>query len=345
MTNLHGIQLTIPDNFRRRGDGKKRDRLLVLGFDGMSFNVIHSFVKKGLLKNIQKIMENGTWGDLDCPPPTNSIVGWTSFMTGTNPGKHGIYNYGTFVERNDGTQHDFVMSDATIRGINPFWNILSEDGKKVVVVNVVGTYPPDLKDGIQISGGPLLPLDYGSYTFPPELTKDLERYGYSAAFPLYRALETKGRLRIVNDVFSVSKYLVTETDWDCLVAVFEEPDKTHSLSGEGLELERMYCRLDQIIGELIEAAGDGTHVVICSDHGNGPYRKSVHLERWLYQNNWLHLSTDHKSLKKVKRESWVDEGAKGWATYVLFKLVKYLELKDWDIKGWPFLGRRLKNLA
>ena len=69
------------------------EKLFVLGLDGATFDLINPWIKEGLLPNFARLMQTGTWGELRSTLHPLSPPAWTSFMTGKNPGKHGIYDF------------------------------------------------------------------------------------------------------------------------------------------------------------------------------------------------------------------------------------------------------------
>jgi len=68
-------------------------KVLIIGLDGATFDVISPMLKDGKLPTIGKIMKEGTWGELESTIPPQSAPAWTFFMTGKNPGKHGVYDW------------------------------------------------------------------------------------------------------------------------------------------------------------------------------------------------------------------------------------------------------------
>src|SRR4030043_1125566 len=76
--------------------GKERDledKVFIIGLDGATFDIINPMVREGLLPVFSGLMEGGAFGRLDSSIPYLSPPAWTSFMTGKNPGKHGILDF------------------------------------------------------------------------------------------------------------------------------------------------------------------------------------------------------------------------------------------------------------
>src|SRR5262245_7250509 len=81
-------------NRRRKAYGKAQvKRVVILGFDGMDPELAGRFIKEGRLPNPAKLQQQGTFRSSRTPYPLISPVAWSTFMTGTNPGKHNIYDF------------------------------------------------------------------------------------------------------------------------------------------------------------------------------------------------------------------------------------------------------------
>jgi len=242
-------------------------------------------------------------------------------MTGTNVGKHGIYNFETMVPGNG----SFVATDSRMRANLPFWGLLSRQGKKAIVMNVVGTYPPDRINGAVISGKPV-PKGARCYTYPEGLTTDLTRSGYAAPFSQPYRSEAE-YLERVRKIVSVAKEMLAGNEWDCFVLVVTETDGfQHSYPGDLDKIEAFYEAMDGIVGELIEGIGAETTVVICSDHGHGPSTHSFHIERFLHQRGFLSLKDDRELLWPVPWALWKTSGNASKLKFALFNATRILEL-------------------
>ncbi|MGH2361070.1 MAG: alkaline phosphatase family protein, partial [bacterium] len=68
-------------------------QLLIIGIDGATFDLMSPWMKAGKLPSLRRVMEEGAHGELISTTPPNSAAAWTSFMTGKNPGKHGVFDF------------------------------------------------------------------------------------------------------------------------------------------------------------------------------------------------------------------------------------------------------------
>lgn len=145
-------------------------RVVVVGLDGLEPSLTEEFMERGLLPNLAKLREQGCYRRLGTTWPPLSPVAWSSFSTGTNPGKHNIFD---FIARTP-NYHPAIssvrlreprrklklggyvipLSKPEISGLRrskPFWNVLSEHGVFSAVLRVPITFPPDRFNGVQLS--------------------------------------------------------------------------------------------------------------------------------------------------------------------------------------------------
>src|SRR4029077_16317755 len=79
----------------------------------------------------------GTMAPMRSSIPTISSVSWTGFMTGRNPGKHGIYG---FTHVKPGTLTMFFPNFGNVRS-DTLWDVAGRAGKRALVLNIPNTYP------------------------------------------------------------------------------------------------------------------------------------------------------------------------------------------------------------
>ena len=83
------------------------ERVVVLGFDGADAHLTETYMDEGRLPNLARLRDTGTYAPLGTTTPPQTPVSWSSFATGMNPGKHGIFD---FLRRDLETyQPDFAM--------------------------------------------------------------------------------------------------------------------------------------------------------------------------------------------------------------------------------------------
>lgn len=127
---------------------EKYRKIVVIGLDGATFDIIDPLIKKGKLPNLSKIMENGVRGELKSTIHPITPQAWTTFLTGKNAGKHGIFD---FTSRKSNS-YDIKFINASTRKAQSIFSILSKADKKVGAVAIPFTFPPEKINGFMLSG-------------------------------------------------------------------------------------------------------------------------------------------------------------------------------------------------
>lgn len=122
-------------------------KLLMIGWDGMSENVIGPLLAAGKLPHLAKLIQRGAVGPLATIEPTWSPVVWTSIITGKPPEQHGVT---AFRHRAEG-QAGMVLFDATERRTPALWNILSDRRITSAFVGYWVTWPAEPIRGVMVS--------------------------------------------------------------------------------------------------------------------------------------------------------------------------------------------------
>ena len=166
---------------RRRSGEQQAGRLVVLGLDGLDPKRFELLRERGKLPNLQALSEEGSFSRLQSTCPPMSPVAWSSFSTGVNPGKHGIFDFlardpSAYVPVLSSTRIDsskggrlFRRSKPDIsllRRSKPFWKVLGEHGVFSTILRVPITFPPEKFSGLCLAGMcvPDLRGTQGSYT-------------------------------------------------------------------------------------------------------------------------------------------------------------------------------------
>jgi predicted AlkP superfamily phosphohydrolase/phosphomutase len=262
------------------------NRVLIIGLDAATPHLIERWAAEGRLPNIKKFLDDGAWGQLNSVANRNSAPAWSSMVTGLNPGKHGIY----WFTEDDPTTYDYKFINGSFRRGKAFWNVLSEEGQTVSVMNVPITFPAQEVNGVMIAGMDSPSADDPRFTYPSELRHEVkevaggEYYVYPGLGRYVIAGQTDQGLdrihRSIDMKKAVAKHLMTTRPWDTFMVVFTESDVVQHFfwrhmdrPAEGdLDMEKTairdtYEHLDRVIGDLVEEAGPDTTVIAVSDHG------------------------------------------------------------------------------
>ena len=203
-------------------------RTLIIGLDGGSLDLVKQWVEQGDLPNLSKLLEGGTHGHLNSTVPPMTPPAWNSFMTGKNPGKHGIFD---FTER-VANKLELRIVNSSHRKSETIWKRLSRSGKRVGVIGVPGTFPPEAVNGIMISGFDAPGADERAM-YPPGLCKELkEKIGGYILTADFLQDASQGRvdeaveklLNVIERKAAAAKYLLSREPWDCFMIVFGETD-------------------------------------------------------------------------------------------------------------------------
>lgn len=292
------------------------NKLLVIGLDGASFDVLDALIEKSLLPNIASLIREGARADLETTFPPITAVAWSSFMTGKNPGKHGIFE---FVKRDHQSKRELAVN-ASFRQGRAIWDLLGDAGKRVIVHNFPCTYPPREVNGLMIADF-MTPRGRRDFTYPALLLSEIEgRFG-NYRLHLSQTYAEGNVGAVLDELFDeleykakVAEYLMTRYDWDAFFQYFWGTDRIqhelwhiiddehprHNPQEAAEHRDRVYDyfrRVDEIVGRLIALAGDPL-VLIASDHGFGPVHKYCSLNIWLLREGFLKLKRG--ALARVK---------------------------------------------
>jgi predicted AlkP superfamily phosphohydrolase/phosphomutase len=332
-------------------------RVLALAFDGADYALVQRFMAEGKLPTISRLASEGAFGPLRSTIPAFTPTAWSSFLTGLNPGRHGIFNFTT--NPNRGTQK---LESAASRAGTPIWRLLGAAGIRSAYVGVPFTYPAEPLDGIVVTGygGPerpqILPASAEERIFAayPDLVTAhhpmAERWWED--FPAY----TERLLEHADQVAGVCKLIFElEPDLGLLCVDFMSTDHVghlgysrfdpehpaHEPNQTGDEILRVYERVDAACGELIDAAteryGEEPTVLIFSDHGMKPLYWMFHLDRWLEEHG-------HLRFRKRSLQPW-RHGRLDYLARVDQKLVRTVSWYGRTLDVIPFLPRPAEDRA
>jgi len=147
--------------------GLSEKKVIILGFDGIDPDLLSGWMDEGKFPNLKRLRESGTFLELGTTNPAESPVAWSSFATGTNPGKTGIFD---FLNRDPQTYMPDLATTSFSEGKfllrffpiekpsvtcnrkgTSFWQIASRNGLKCIVLQAPVTFPPE-----KVVGGKLL---------------------------------------------------------------------------------------------------------------------------------------------------------------------------------------------
>jgi predicted AlkP superfamily phosphohydrolase/phosphomutase len=322
-------------------------KVLVIGLDGVTFDLLGPWIESGELPNLQRLVQQGASGTLRTTLPPISSSSWSSFVTGVNPGKHGLVD---FVYPGSDS-YKVAMINATSRRSRAVWNWLNEAGRKVGLLGIPTTYPTEPVDGFMISGF-LAPGPDSDWAYPTGLKQELAaELGEFLLSPNERYRSTRRLDRFLDDLTAsvenrtqAALYLMKNKPWDLFVVVYWDTDMVQHETWRLLDpahprydpaeaalyreqIVGFHRKVDADVGRLLAEVDSDTLIVVMSDHGFGP----VH--SFFLTNNWLARA----GLLQFKRSPWTQ------LKLLLFRL-GYTPLRMFRVTKALGLGRLRKQV-
>lgn len=283
-------------------------RVMIIGLDCATPQLVFDRWREDL-PNIRSLMESGVWGKLRSTDPPITVPAWMSMMTSKDPGRLGFYG---LRNRVDYSYDKMATANSTFVKEPTVWDILSEHGKKVILIGVPQTYPPKPVNGEMVTCF-LTPSTDKQFTYPASFRDEVQRVtgGYILDAVNFRVDEESkdAVLQTIYEMtekrFRLARHMVeTRPDWDFFMMVEMGPDRIHHLfwkytdpehpkyaPGNKYEdsIHNYYKFVDDQIGKLLEQVGDDTTVFVVSDHGARGMIGGVCLNEWLIQEGYLVL--------------------------------------------------------
>ncbi len=279
-------------------------KLFVIGLDAATLDIITPLMKEGLLPTFQKLCKEGIYGELSSTIHPLSPPAWTSFITGKNPGKHGIYDF--VIHKPNSYELEYTYGGMR-KGLS-IWKLLSMAGKRVAVLNVPMTFPPEAVNGILISGFDSPGTD-SNFAYPPHILEEISRnIGKYQLRDYPQGHNPDSFLEQIEFLLDFRKklthYMMDNYEWDFFMMVFGELDVVQhaywqytdpafsSISRTDRErygqvIRDMYINMDSVLGELFSKLPQDTNILVMSDHGAGPCYKAVFINKWLEEKGLL----------------------------------------------------------
>jgi len=286
--------------------------------DGADPELVGRLLDEGRLPTLAGIVRDGAYGRLRSTLPAATPTAWSTFVTGLNPARHGIFNFSTNANR----AQSRVESGRSRAGM-PLWRTLGAAGVRSAFVTVPFTYPAEEIAGITVTG-------YGGPA-EPEIAPASAAAAIRARHPglvtahhpmrerWWEDFDRYARLLIehVDQIASVCEQCFElEPDLGLLVVDFMSTDfaghlgyarldpdhPAHDPAHSGDELVQVYQAVDAACGRLIESArerfGEEPTVLMMSDHGMKPIYHVFHTNRWLEEHGHLHYR--RRSLQRLR---------------------------------------------
>jgi len=293
---------------------KKQPKVFCLGLDGVPYTLLCRL--SHLMPNFTKLAKNGTFCSLNSSVPEVSCVAWTSFLTGTNPGNHGIFG---FYDMREKSYDLYFPNRADIRA-ESIWECMEKRGKKIIMVNVPSTYPAPKVNGVLISG--FVAIDLQKAVYPPQYQPVIKKMNYQIDVDFVKAKDDANFL--IKDLFSSLKnrmktveHLMKHEEWQLFIAVVTGTDRLQHFLWDAIEdtshvhhqaVMDYYSLVDDYIGKITDSLPEDVTFFMLSDHGFTGIKTEVCLNPWLEQNGFLSFDgkEDYKALSSTSRAFAMD---------------------------------------
>ncbi len=161
--------------------------VFVVGVDGMDPVILERLIEAGEMPHFARLRDEGAFQPLGTSVPPQSPVAWSNFVTGMDPGGHGIFD---FIHRDPATYKPISSATPPVddpgsavhlfgyviptrtpevvnnRGGQPWWDLLREHGVDVEVYRIPGNFPTPPSEARVLGGMGTVDVrgGFGTYT-------------------------------------------------------------------------------------------------------------------------------------------------------------------------------------
>jgi predicted AlkP superfamily phosphohydrolase/phosphomutase len=285
-----------------------RLKTLIIALDGAGWDLLEYVISSGLMPRLKALIKSGVKGELLSTVPPVTAPAWASFMTGKDPGKHGLYDFLKY----DREKKQISLADSASLGGQTIWEAFSGAGVKMGLMHLPLTYPPFKVNGFMISGIPT-PEAGRLYTYPAGLASELRASAgpyLTMVNPTAYALKREKGIIALNDklrhtnrkICECAKYLLDKWELDFFMVHFQSFDVIQHALGYRLFsetenggawknsllalIQEYFSELDEIIDVLARLFGPSLRMVI-SDHGFGKVSGRININNYLERSGFL----------------------------------------------------------
>lgn len=285
---------------------KTRKRVCVFGLDGVPFSLLSDLAQRDVMPFLNRLIQEGHLHLMKASLPEISAVSWTNFMTGSNPGTHGIFGFTDLKP----DSLDLRFPNFLDLKVETFWDLLGKYGRRCIIINQPSTYPARRINGTLISG--FVAIDLAKAVYPLTFKSALDDMNYQIDIDTFRCRENHALLwkdleKTLSSRIGAFETL-WETDWDYFEFVITGTDRLHHFLWSAYEDEShhyhqnfldYYNRIDGVLERIITAFEHLTKsregLFLLSDHGFTGIEQEVYLNAWLEKEGYLRFNTPSPS--------------------------------------------------
>ena len=294
-------------------------RLLVIGIDGGNWQILDSAIDGGYMPFLKRLKTENLHGNLESTIPAITPTAWATFQTGVSPAANNIFSF-SYLDRETREEH----FSTTLTMQKTVWEIISDAGLKVSVVNLPMTYPPRDINGYVITGVNT-PSEDSEFTSPQgfkeEILQDFPDYRIFTLDNMRRDFSgyyiekiTNQLTEIIKERLAVAKFVLRKQNHDVFMLHFQATDiiqhamwplidscsEMFDKCKQEFIFKTFYGCLDNCIKELFEEFGSNSpfKFIIASDHGFENHKCRFNLSNWLEVNGYLKTAQPVTNWKK-----------------------------------------------
>lgn len=266
-------------------------KVLVIGLDGMTFDVARPLMDAGEMASLASLERRGVSATLLSTYPPISAPAWVTFLTGNNPGRHGIFNFQNLDLSRYSSFSETLVNSTYFRG-KTLLDHAGAEGKRILAYRIPLTYPAWPVNGLLVAGPPT-PDRKRAYAAPADREHELppmtllshdelaraKRAGDIATIDACNAYELKVMDQVTRRAI--------DDGTDVIVTFTGIPDGLHhsfwhlhdpaspihdpaASAHDRSVIRRWYVEIDRMIAGWLAGLGDEWAVIVLSDHGGGP---------------------------------------------------------------------------
>lgn len=290
------------------------ERVVVLALDSVCWDVLNPLIADQTMPSLGAFLAKGNFGVLESTVPPHTAAAWTTFLTGKDPGHHGIIDFVKF----DPTQHRFAFHTSAASRAESLFTRLTEMGVSCGSIFLPRNYPPfPLQNGYMISGFET-PDTNVRFTEPDELREEVlnvsphlhfnfEDDWESDATDAGFARNIERAIMSVDLLERLAVHLQRERSTKLQVAYLQstdilfhkawkwcDPDSAKSSPARREQIKKFFRRVDQLCNRVLgihssssasqrfrPSGGPKTLRLIVSDHGHGSSKGRVFINNLL----------------------------------------------------------------
>lgn len=300
--------------------------MALIGLDGADWRLLSPLIETGTMPVLAGLVKQGASGNLESTMRPESSVAWSSFLTGVNPGKHGIYG---FMQQHVGEPGRYEIANGSHIRAPRFWDRLAEHGITTGLIHVPFTYPPTPIDGYCISGM-MTPSTEAAFAYPDSLKPYLLKRFPHLSFDTVEGGHDRSKLIEEGIAFTrfqgdLSLHLIEKRPVNLFSVVLTAIDRVQHFAWPNIpsgdpssaeivgampaDLITFYQTVDEVIGQIIDRLPTESLVMLLSDHGFNGVGRKFYVNKWLEQEGYLALKGAQASGRRqiVKLMQWLKE--------------------------------------